>query len=195
MSGVALLAAFGLIFLAELPDKTMMATLVLSSRYRPIPVLLGVSVAFVVQTAIAVAAGGLLGLLPDWVVLTVVAVLFAVGAVLLFRESLAADDPDDTDTSGNGLSFWPTVFTSFAVLFAAEWGDASQLGTAALSAHYQAPWSVFLGAALGLITVATLAVLLGRVVVRFVPLKWIQRGASILFAGFAVIAVVELIRG
>src|SRR5690606_20990914 len=127
--------------------------LVLSSRYRPIPVLLGVSVAFVVQTAIAVAAGGLLGLLPDWVVLTVVAVLFAVGAVLLFRESLAADDSDDTGTSKNGLSFWPTVFTSFAVLFAAEWGDASQLGTAALSAHYQAPWSVFGGAALGLITV------------------------------------------
>ncbi|ADD46074.1 TMEM165/GDT1 family protein [Stackebrandtia nassauensis] len=195
MSWVPLFAAFGLIFLAELPDKTMMATLVLSSRYKPIPVLLGVSAAFVVQTAIAVAAGGLLGLLPSWVVLSIVALLFAVGAVLLFRESLASDDDDETGNGRNGLSFWPTVFTSFGVLFAAEWGDASQLGTAALSAHYSAPWEVFTGAALGLITVAALAVVLGRVVVRYVPLKWIQRGAAILFGVFAVIAVVELIRG
>ncbi|CAM3222305.1 TMEM165/GDT1 family protein [Stackebrandtia soli] len=190
---IPFLATFGLIFVAELPDKTMMATLVLSSRYRSWPVLIGVSAAFVVQSAIAVAAGGLLSLLPTWIVLLVVAVLFAVGAVLLFRESLNAPDETDVDGSG-GLRFWPTVFTSFGVLFAAEWGDASQLATAGLAAHYGTPVLVFLGAALALIAVATLAILLGRVVVRFVPLKWIQRGASILFAAFAVIAVVELLR-
>jgi putative Ca2+/H+ antiporter (TMEM165/GDT1 family) len=191
---VPLLATFGMIFIAELPDKTMMATLVLSSRYRALPVLLGVSAAFAVQSAIAVAAGGLLGLLPDWLVVSIVALLFAVGAVLLFRESMSADDDDDEVRARAGLGFWPTVFTSFGVLFAAEWGDASQLGTAALSAHYQAPVLVFLGATLALITVAALAVVLGRLVVRFVPLKWIQRGAAVLFGIFAVIALVELVR-
>ncbi|GAA4913229.1 putative Ca2+/H+ antiporter (TMEM165/GDT1 family) [Stackebrandtia albiflava] len=188
-----LLATFGLIFIAELPDKTMMATLVLSSRYRAVPVLVGVGAAFVLQSAIAVAAGGLLTLLPDWIVLAIVAILFAVGAVLMFRESLSDDDDPTEDDRRRQTRFWPTVFTSFGVLFAAEWGDASQLATAALSAHYEAPVLVFAGAALALIAVASLAVVLGRLVVRYVPLKWIQRGAAVLFAGFAIVALVELL--
>lgn len=194
MTIVPLLATFGLIFVAELPDKTMMATLVLSSRYRWFPVLVGVSLAFVIQSAIAVAAGGVLGLLPDWVVLTAVAVLFALGSVLMFRESLS-DDDEETVAERKVQGFWPVAFTSFGVLFVAEWGDASQLATAALSAHYGTPVLVFLGAALGLITVASIAVAVGRVLVRHVRLPWIQRGAAVLFAGFAVVAVIELIVG
>lgn len=194
MNLIPLLATFGLIFIAELPDKTMMATLVLSSRYRWFPVLLGVSLAFIVQSAIAVAAGGVLGLLPDWIVLTIVAILFAVGAVLLFRESMT-DEDDEAVRDRRVQGFWPVVLTSFGVLFVAEWGDASQLATAAMSAHYGAPVLVFLGATLALIAVASIAVAVGRILVRHVRLKWIQRGASVLFAGFAVVAVIELITG
>jgi len=195
MSLIPLLATFGIIFVAELPDKTMMATLVLSSRYRWLPVLIGVSLAFIVQSAIAVAAGGLLGLLPHWLVLSFVALLFALGSVLLFRESLSSDDDEEDIAKRRVRGFWSTVFTSFAVLFVAEWGDASQLATAALSAHYGAPVLVFLGAVVALISVASLAVALGKVVVRYVPLKWVQRGAAVLFAGFAIVALVELIAG
>lgn len=194
MDLIPLLATFGLIFVAELPDKTMMATLVLSSRYRWFPVLLGVSLAFIVQSAIAVAAGGVLRFLPSWIVLTIVAILFAVGAVLLFRESLG--DPDDDSVRDRRVQgFWPVVAMSFGVLFVAEWGDASQLATAALSAHYGAPVLVFLGATLSLIAVASIAVLVGRVLVRHIRLQWIQRGAAVLFAGFAVVAVIELVTG
>lgn len=78
--------------------------------------------------------------------------------------------------------------------FAAELGDGSQLATAALSARYSAPLSVFLGAWLGELTVCTLAVLLGRVVLRAVPLRWVQRAAAVLSAVFALVALVELVR-
>ena len=74
--------AFLLILPAELPDKTFIATLVLSTRYSRIAVWLGVIVAFAVQTAIAVAAGGLLSLLPQRIVLGITFILFAAGAVL-----------------------------------------------------------------------------------------------------------------
>nr|WP_245563461.1 TMEM165/GDT1 family protein [Longispora albida] len=193
MEYAALLATFGLIFLVELPDKTLMATLVLSSRYRPGPVLAGVSAAFAVQCAIAVTAGSVLTLLPAAVVLAVVALLFGLGSFLLFRESMQKED--EAENGGHvEAPWWRIVLTSFGVLFAAEWGDASQLATAGLAAKYQSPFSVFLGAFLALVGVATVAVLLGRAVLRYVPLKWIQRGAAVLFAGFALFAVYELVK-
>lgn len=195
MNWVPLLATFGLIFAAELPDKTMMATLVLSSRYRPLPVLIGVAAAFFVQTVIAVAAGGLLALLPQRIVLGVVAVLFAVGAVLMVRESLSEEDDEEEGNGKAVTGFGRIALTSFLVLFVAEWGDASQLATAALSARYQAPVAVFIGAFGALMAIATIAVLLGRVIVRYVPLKWIQRGAAGVFAVFALIAGWQAVTG
>src|SRR4051812_37466565 len=77
------LTVFALIFPAELPDKTFIATLVLSTRYPPVPVFVGVAAAFVVQTTVAVAAGGLLSLLPERPVHAVTAVLFGAGALLI----------------------------------------------------------------------------------------------------------------
>src|SRR2546423_9934414 len=80
-------ATFGLILPAELPDKTMVATLVLATRYRPWPVWVGVTAAFFVQSLVAVVAGGLLARLPHRPVLALTAVLFATGAFLLLRQS------------------------------------------------------------------------------------------------------------
>src|SRR6185312_11008329 len=112
------------------------ATLVLSTRYRPRPVLVGVAAAFAVQCAIAATAGSVITLLPRRAVEAVVAALFAIGAVLLIRESLAPDD-DDVELAEHreSRSFWRIVLTSFGVLFAAEWGDASQIATAGLVAR------------------------------------------------------------
>src|SRR5690242_8597486 len=125
-SFTAALIAFGVILLVELPDKTLVASLVLSTRYRPRPVFLGVAAAFAVQCAIAAAAGGMITLLPRRVVEAVVAVLFAIGAVLLIRESLGAEDDVELASSREAAPFGRVVATSFGVLFAAEWGDASQ---------------------------------------------------------------------
>ncbi|MCW2527682.1 MAG: putative integral rane protein [Pseudonocardiales bacterium] len=189
---------FGAILLVELPDKTLVATLVLSTRYPRRPVLIGVSLAFAVQCLIAVTAGGLLRLLPGQVVEGIVAALFAVGAVLLLREGFSSEDAeadDDGQTPTEVLSSRRVATISFGVLFAAEWGDASQLATAGLVARYGEPVAVGLGAFLALVGVASIATVLGKVILRKVPLHWIQRIAGFLFAAFAVFAAVTAARG
>lgn len=193
--------AFGAVLLVELPDKTLVATLVLSTKYRPRPVLVGVTLAFAIQCVIAVTAGGLLHLLPHRVLEAIVAVLFAVGAILLFRESRSSEDGDgpaeldEPSTAEIGLSGRRIFSISFGVLFAAEWGDASQLATAGLVARYGQPIAVGLGAFLALVGVAGLAVGLGRVILRRVPLRLIQRLASALFAVLALFAAAAALTG
>ncbi len=194
----ALAIAFGAVLLVELPDKTLVATLVLSTRYRRGPVLIGVASAFALQCLIAVTAGGLLRLLPDRVLEGVVAALFAVGAVLLLREGFGApekDDDEDSPASPDAVSARRIATISFGVLFAAEWGDASQLATAGLVAKYGQPLAVGVGAFAALVGVAALATVLGAVILRRVPLHQIQRAAGALFTVFAVVAAVAAIRG
>jgi len=189
-----LAVTFLVMLLAELPDKTLVATLVLSTRYRPLPVLAGVSAAFFLQCLIAVTAGQLLSLLPERAVLAVVAVLFTAGAVILFSASRKGSE-HPADVGATDPNSAPRIAaTSFGVLFAAEWGDASQLATAALTARYAEPVSVFLGSFAALVAVAAIAVILGRVVLRVIPLVWIQRGAAALFATLAVAAATEAVR-
>ncbi|HJQ44190.1 MAG TPA: TMEM165/GDT1 family protein [Jatrophihabitantaceae bacterium] len=191
--GAALLA-FGVILLVELPDKTLVASLVLSTRYRARPVLLGVALAFAVQCAIAAAAGGVLTLLPRRAVEAVVALLFAVGAFLLLRESFRVDDDDvELAEAREAAPFWRVVATSFGVLFAAEWGDASQIATAGLVARHRGvahASATAIGAWIALVVVAAVAVVAGRIVVRRVPLHLVHRVAGIVFAAFAVLAAV-----
>jgi putative Ca2+/H+ antiporter (TMEM165/GDT1 family) len=189
------LIAFGAILVVELPDKTLVASLVLSTRYRAQPVLVGVAVAFAVQCLIAVTAGGLLHLLPHRVLTGVVAGLFALGAALLIKESL--DDPDEVELADKreNTSFAKAAITSFGVIFAAEWGDASQLATAALVARLGYPVAVGLGAWLALVSVAAIAVVAGRVVLRRVPVRMVHRIAGVAFAVFAVVALIETVRG
>lgn len=193
------LTTFVIIFPVELPDKTLVATLILTTRYRrPRPVLLGVVLAFAVQVVIAVAFGSALRLLPAPVVTAVVAVLFAVGAVLLLREGFGAADEEESAQAAadrEALPWWRISLTSFGVLFAAEWGDASQLAVAALAARYADPFSVGIGAWLALALVATIAVLVGARVAHRLPVQLIQRVAGVVFAIFALVAVVELLRG
>ena len=91
-------ALLGTVFLlvlpAELPDKTMVATLLLTTRYRPWPVLAGSAVAFAVQCVIAVAAGSVLTLLPDRAVAAAAALLFGIGSVLLLRDGFGRGSED-----------------------------------------------------------------------------------------------------
>lgn len=192
---LALVTAFGLVFVVELPDKTMIATLILTTRYRGLPVFAGVSAAFAIQCVLAAAFGGVLTLLPDGVVAGVVAVLFGLGAVLLLREGFARDtDDDDAAAAGPAAaSFLRAAMTSFGVLFAAEWGDASQFATAALSARFGAPVWVGLGSWLALTTVAGIAVLVGAKIRGRIRPRLLQRCAGFVFAGFALFAAGSVI--
>lgn len=193
----AALITFGVILLVELPDKTLVASLVLSTRYRPRPVLVGVSIAFAVQTLIAVTAGGLMHLLPRRVVEGLVALLFAAGAVILIRESLSDPDELDVDLAAQrqAAPFGRVVLTCFGVIFAAEWGDASQLATAALAARLESPVAVGVGAWLALASIASIAVVAGRLIVRRVPVRRVHQVAAVGFAAFAVVAGVSAVAG
>ncbi len=187
----ALAVTFGVILLVELADKTLIATLVLSTRYRLRHVLVGVAAAFAVQCVVAVAAGHLVHLLPRRAVEAVVAGLFALGAALLVRESL--DEPREIalDEARQNVPTRRAVLTSFGVLFAAEWGDASQIATAGLVARLGQPLAVGVGAWLALVAVAALAVVAGRLVVKRVPVRVVHRVTGGMFAVFAVLAALE----
>lgn len=187
-------AAFILVLPVELPDKTLFATLVLATRFAPLPVFVGVGTAFGIQVAIAVTAGSLLSLLPQPVVTAVVAVLFLVGAIILWRSATSAAEDEDLDETPEHPSFLKAAAISFGVLFAAEWGDLSQLATAGLAARYDAPVSVFIGSWAALLTVSGLAVFLGRKLADRLPIVLIRRVAAALFLVFAVFAVVETVR-
>jgi len=187
-------ATFILILPAELPDKTLVATLVLSTRYRPWPVWIGVSSAFVVQSAVAVIAGGLLAQLPRTPVLAVTAALFATGSVLLFRqgdEDPEAEESEVKRTPPAEHSARRIATVSFGVLFAAEWGDLSQLLTAGLAARYDDPLGVFIGSWLALALVAGIAVVAGRSLLRVIPVLLVRRIAAVLFAALAIVTALE----
>jgi putative Ca2+/H+ antiporter (TMEM165/GDT1 family) len=184
--------AFLLVLPVELPDKTFFATLVLATRFAALPVFVGAGAAFGLQAAIAVAAGSLFSLLPDAVVSGVVALLFLVGAVLLWRSATGGAEGEIARTPADP-SFLGAAAISFGILFAAEWGDLSQLATAALAARYDEPFSVFAGAWAALLVVSGLAVLLGTKLFDRLPIALIRRFAAGLFLVFAVVAAVETV--
>jgi len=184
---VRLLAStYALIFVAELPGKTTFASMLMASRARPWPVFAGASAAFVVHTAIAVAAGSLIGLLPARVVHVAVGLLFMVLAVVMWREKVE-------ETAEEGFSaqtrFASTAVTAFGVIFFAQWGDPTQLATAALAAKHAAPVAVFVAATAALWTVSGLAVAAGhyskgrlnpRVLPKIAALVFAAAGAALL---------------
>jgi Ca2+/H+ antiporter, TMEM165/GDT1 family len=171
---------FGAIFVVELPDKTFIAALVLSTRYKPLLVWIGVGLAFFVQTLIAVLAGHLTTYLPDVLVKSVAMVIFLIGAIVLFRSAPGADaEEKETEEeyaakATDARTGLKAVTASFLVLFAAEWGDLSQLLTISMVAHYGHPASVFIGAWAALLAVSGLAVLVGRVLLQHVRLSLIH---------------------
>lgn len=164
--------AFGAIFVVELPDKTFIATLVLATKFRPILVWIGVGLAFTVQTGVAVGLGHAASFLPAEVVRGVAMLMFLAGAVILFREGRSHHVASGDEYAGKArdVTGVRAVGASFLVLFAAEWGDLSQLLTLTLVAKYDDPVSVFVGALAALLTVSGLAVLVGRTLLRMVPL-------------------------
>jgi len=197
--GVAATAFLPLLLL-ELPDKTFIATLVLSTRYRPLIAWLGVGLAFGVQCLIAVTAGGLLARLPELPVALAAAALFATGAALLWRGAAGADAEEvetaqelEAKVTGGGRGLH-AVFACFLVIFVAEWGDLSQLFTAGLAARYDDPVSVFVGSWTALLVVAGLGALLGKALLAKLKLATIRRAGAIVCALLAAVTLVEAVR-
>jgi putative Ca2+/H+ antiporter (TMEM165/GDT1 family) len=228
--------AFAVVFVAELADKTALASLLLGVRYRAGAVFCGVAVAFSLHVLIAVAAGSALSLAPRRLIEAVVAVLFLAGAALLLRrarregvpphtparvaEPVAPTQPPAPSPANPAPSpaypapevgvrllarvrlggvaaggFWRVAATSFAALFVAEFGDLTQIATANLAARYQDPLTVGIGALLGLWMVAALAILGGRQLLRWVPLRWLTHAAALVMAVLGVLSGLHAITG
>jgi putative Ca2+/H+ antiporter (TMEM165/GDT1 family) len=174
---------FAVIFLAELPDKTMFASLAMGTRMRPLWVWFGTAGAFLVHVIIAVLAGSVFALLPGMLVHLVAAALFAFGAYSLLRGG--HDEDEDGAPAKPVTGRWPTLLTAATVIFIGEWGDLTQLTTANLAAT-RGPLPVGLGALLALTTVSALALVAGRFIADRIPLTIVQR------IGGAVMAVLAL---
>ena len=183
---------FTVIFLLELPDKTALAALLLATRHRPLPVFLGAAAAFVIQSAVAVAAGSLLSLLPREPIRIGAGILFLGMAALLVRRNLRKDEADEQRAvEQEEVRHRRPFMTAFTVVFVAEWGDLTQLATAALQARYQQPVVVFVASTLALWGVSAIAVALGNRLGAWIPERPLQFAA----AGVMVLVAIALISG
>ncbi|MFI5275194.1 MAG: TMEM165/GDT1 family protein [Candidatus Saccharimonadales bacterium] len=196
--GIAALV-FGVIFISELPDKSMFASLILGMRYRKKYVWLGAAAAFLIHVLIAVTAGQAFSLLPHRVVESVVAALFLLGALLLLFGGHGLEDEKEEERKlkkkVKAPNFWKIFGTSFSVIFIGEWGDITQIATANYAARYHDPISVGLGAVAALWAVAAIAVLAGSKLLKIIPATLLQRITAIILLIFAVISAYSAIRG
>jgi putative Ca2+/H+ antiporter (TMEM165/GDT1 family) len=175
------LVTFSAVFLAELPDKTMFATLLLSTHFRRrLPVWLGVTAGYASHVLIAVIFGSALSQLPEKPIQLLVAILFIVGGVLTWRAG-DDDDHESTDKWSTSMSNARVAYTAATVILVAEFGDLTQLATAGFAARFGDPFAVAIGATVALSAVSGLAVLAGSWLTSKVPLRVIQRSAAALF--------------
>lgn len=194
-----LFGVFPVIFLGELPDKTMFASLVLATKGRPVMVWLGAAAAFVVHVAIAVSIGvALFTILPHRAVEAVVAAIFLVGAALAIREARKEsrhEENEERAVSSAVSDHRKAVLTAFVVIFLAEWGDLTQVLTANLAARLHSPLSVAVGAVLALWAVAALAVLGGHSLLRWVNVAVIRIITAVILVALGLITGILAIVG
>jgi putative Ca2+/H+ antiporter (TMEM165/GDT1 family) len=173
----AFFATYAAVFLAEIAgDKLLYTTGVLSSRYRPLPIMVGVTIAFMVKMAVAVAAGEWVSHLPPLVVAGVTAASFIGVAITVWRKPTIARAKKKEDTTAG-----KAALVSFAAIFFSEWGDVGQITAAAMAAKWMAdsaatgatPFIVWLGAVLAMVTKGALAASIGAG-----ARKWIEKTFS-----------------
>lgn len=190
----AFLGIFALMFVLELPDKTMIATIVMSTRARPWSIVIGASSAFIVQMALAVTAGGLLTLLPVTVKDLIVGVLFLGGAAyLLFSHEETASERGERDAqSEHSASRLREISTAFTVIFVAEFGDLTQIQAANFTVKTHQPIEVFVASSLAMVAISFLGAFGGRLLQRVLPLALIRRASGVIFAGLGVYTLISL---
>jgi Ca2+/H+ antiporter, TMEM165/GDT1 family len=195
----ALAATFGLIFVAELGDKTQLAVITQTCKHRrPWAVFWGASLALMAVTLIGALGGELLGrLVPQTLLRTIAAVAFVVMGVLIGREAFKAGQntigdacelPVAVQEGGNACApssiaqNWKAFGSTFGLLFVAELGDKTQLSVLSLASRYGSPWLVFLGGSAALTAVTALGAIGGQGLCRLIPervILWVSATAFV----------------
>ncbi len=182
---------FSAIFLAELPDKTMIATLLLSTHFhRRLPVWGGVTLGYAVHVLLAVIFGTALSQLPTTPIHVLVGLLFLTGGVMTWRAGSSADHDEAAKWSAS-MSNARVVWTSASVILVAEFGDLTQLATAGFAARFDDPIAVGIGSIAALSSVSGFAVLAGGWLQKKMPLHKIQRAAALLFVLIGIVTLVS----
>ncbi len=182
----AFLVSTGIVALAEMGDKTQLLSLVLAARYRkPLPIVLGILVATLVNHGLAGAAGAwittLLG--PDVLRWVLGGSFIAMALWMLIPDKL---DEGDSATAPRLGVFGTTVIA----FFLAEMGDKTQIATVMLAARYHAWFAVVAGTTLGMMLANVPAVWFGDRITRSVPLRVVHIISAAIFAGMGVAALV-----
>ena len=162
-------ATYGAVFLAEIAgDKLLYTTGFLATRYRPVPIMIGMAVAFMAKMAVAVAVGEAISKLSPWLVAALTATSFIGVAYTVWRKPLRKTDGKKEDHAAG-----KAAMVSFAAIFFSEWGDVGQITAATMAARFPSPVVVWLGAVSAMVTKGILAASIG-VGVR----RWIQNHLS-----------------
>jgi Ca2+/H+ antiporter, TMEM165/GDT1 family len=178
---------FGVIFLAELGDKSQLVCMTLAARHRRWPVLIGAVAAFMVLNSLAVVFGvGVAQWIPERFLAGVVAILFAVFGVLALRTEAADSDVPERSWSHRGI-----VMATFSMIFLAEMGDKTQLAVAGLAVTLP-PVAVWTGATLALALTSALGVWVGCRLLQVMPLHRLHQLSGVLFLVLAGLALTRV---
>ena len=187
--------SFAVIFVAELGDKSQLMALTFATRFRALPVLLGITAATAVTHAVSVGVGYVLGAtLPTFWIALAAAVAFIVFGVWTWRGDALTDD-EKRKSSATKRSAFIAVAIAF---FLAELGDKTMLATITLATQYPGAGGVsgvWLGSTLGMVAADALAIVVGRWLGRNLPEKAIRIGAAVLFLVFGAWLLVEAFLG
>lgn len=179
---------FGVIFLAELPDKTTLTSLAMATRQPPLWVWLGAAAGFLAQTALAVVAGSFLAYVPHDVVRVASGLCFVLFGVLMWRRR--GEAPAEVAAGASEVApparMGKVVLEAGILIFLAEFGDLTQFTIAAMQAKLDAPVPVFVASWLGLVTAAFLAVVVGSRVARLLDPARLQKIAAVVLAALGV---------
>jgi putative Ca2+/H+ antiporter (TMEM165/GDT1 family) len=185
-----LFATYGAVFVAEIVgDKLLYTTGVLATRYRTVPIMIGMLVAFMAKMAVAVAVGSAISKLPPLLVAALTSVSFIGVAITLWRKPLERTSPEKDRRASSA------AMVSFAAIFFSEWGDVGQITAAAMSARFGAPLLVWAGAVAAMVTKGALAASIGAgvrqwIIARIPPKVVRYAGVSALLV-LGVLSVLE----
>jgi putative Ca2+/H+ antiporter (TMEM165/GDT1 family) len=162
-----LLATYGAVFVAEIVgDKLLYTTGVLATRYRTVPVMVGMVIAFMVKMAVAVALGSVIAKLPPLLVAALTSASFIGVAITLWRKPV-----ERTATERKEGRASKAAMVSFAAIFFSEWGDVGQITAATMAARFGAPLLVWLGAVAAMVTKGALAASIGAGVRQWITAR------------------------
>jgi putative Ca2+/H+ antiporter (TMEM165/GDT1 family) len=184
----AFLVSTGVVALGEMGDKTQLLALLLAARFkRPLPIILGILVATLVNHAMAGAVGGWVAqaLGPNllrWVI---------GGSFLAMAVWMLIPDKIDDD-EGTGIERFGVFGTTVVAFFLAEMGDKTQIATVALAARYTDLVSVVAGTTLGMMISNVPAVFLGDQVARRVSMKLVHAIAAAIFAVLGIMTLLNV---